>query len=195
MPENDINATEKLNLKDYMSENWELVAEVGWLVGQRFPISGHVLLGRDSTCDIVIPGTHLSRTHAELAIKGTKLLIRDLDSSNGTYVNDKRVTEAELESGDMVRFDVLLFRVHGPTKSADMNATKIRRIEKPPKPTPRQKNTAPKSWKTKPTSDGNRSDTIALTPAQKFKTSVWNIIAAVIIIATVSGLGYLLSQL
>jgi predicted component of type VI protein secretion system len=195
MPNSDLSKTETLKPKNYISENWELVAESGWLVGQRFPISAHVFLGRDSTCDIVIPGTHLSRRHAELAIKGSKLLIRDLNSSNGTYVNDKRVTEAELESGDTVRFDVLIFRIHGPSQPVDMNATKIRHIEKPVKTAPRKTQAAPKTWKTKPTSDGNRSDTVTLTPAQKAKRSIGNTLAVILVIATLSGLGYLLSQL
>lgn len=195
MPNNEPNETEKLNPESYVSENWELVAEEGWLVGQRFPISTHVLLGRDSSCDIVIPGTHLSRKHAELAIKGSKLLIRDLKSSNGTYVNDKRVGEVELESGDTIRFDVLLFRIHGPVSAVDLNATKIRHIEKPIKTAPRRKDPTPKAWKTKPTSDGNRSDTVVLTPAQKAKKSIWNTLAITMVIATVTGLGYLLLQL
>ncbi|MFT5693062.1 MAG: hypothetical protein ACI92E_002398 [Oceanicoccus sp.] len=195
MPKNEFNSTEKLNPESYISEHWELVAEAGWLVGQRFPISSHVLLGRDSSCDIVIPGTHLSRRHAELAIKGSKLLIRDLESSNGTYVNDKRVVEVELESGDMIRFDVLLFRIHGPASAVDMNATKIRRIEKPLKTAPPKKDTTPKAWKTKPTSDGNRSDPVALTAAQKARNSIGNTLAVILVIATISGLGYLLLQL
>lgn len=195
MPKNELNTSTNLNPNSYISENWELVAEAGWLVGQRFQISDHVLLGRDASCDIVIPGTHLSRKHAELAIKGSKLLIRDLESSNGTYVNDKRVVEVELESGDTIRFDVLLFRIHGPAGSEDMNATKIRPIEKPIKSAPPSKNTTPKTWKTKPTSDGNRIDTVALTAAQRAKKSIWNTLVAIVVVAAVSGLGYLLLQL
>ena len=178
-------------------QNWELVAEGDWLVGQRFKINGHAVLGRDSSCDITIPGTHLSRRHAELAVKGTKLLIRDLNSSNGTYVNDKKIIETELKPGDTIRFDVLMFRIHGPkSETADVNATMIRQIPrqhkkpKAPRPAPETKN-----WKTKPTSVGNRDETTQMSSVQKATQSLTTLVAIVFGIATIAALAYLFTQL
>ncbi len=180
------------------SDSWQLVAEGDWLVGQRFNINQHALLGRDSSCDITIPGTHLSRRHAELAIEGHKLLIRDLGSANGTYVNDERITETELKPGDSIRFDVLQFRVDGPSNTGpvDSNATKVRPIPstapkpKTPRPPPEAKN-----WKTKPTSVGNRHDTIQITTTQKAVSTLSTLMAVIIGLVTLAGIGYLLTQL
>ncbi|MEE8059616.1 MAG: FHA domain-containing protein [Pseudomonadales bacterium] len=177
---------------------WELVAEGDWLAGQRFKISGHTVLGRDSGCDITIPGTHLSRRHAELAIKGSKLLIRDLDSSNGTYVNNERITATELQPGDTIRFDVLVFRIHGPngTEALDTNATKIRPIPSAIKK-PQAPRLAPeaKNWKTKPTAVGNRDNTANISTRQKAASSLWTAMAIIVGIATLVGIGYLVTQL
>ncbi|ARN75938.1 FHA domain-containing protein [Oceanicoccus sagamiensis] len=178
------------------NNQWELVAEGDWLVGQRFGVKHHAVLGRDSSCDITIPGTHLSRRHAELAVKGPTLLIRDLGSSNGTYVNDERVTETELKPGDTVRFDVLVFRVQGPELAPimDSNATMIRRVptKKPAAPRPAPE---PKNWKVKPTSVGNRESTVQMTTLQKASHSVSTILAVLMGIATLAALGYLFTQL
>ncbi len=175
---------------------WELVAEGDWLIGQRFSVNNHAVLGRDSSCDITIPGTHLSRRHAELAVKGSKLLIRDLGSSNGTYVNNERVTETELKTGDTVRFDVLQFRIQGPDKQAvDNNATMIRPVssaKKAPNPKPPPN---PKQWKSKPTSVGNRDKTIQMTTMQKATHSLGTVIAVALGLATLVALGYLFTHL
>lgn len=181
----------------YQQEKWELVAEGDWLVGQRFEISRHAVLGRDSTCDITIPGTHLSRRHAELAVKGGNLLIRDLNSSNGTYINDQRVTETALNPGDSVRFDVLRFKVYGPSKDApavDSNATKIRQ---PASPRPRPTKTPPqeRNWKTKPTAVGNRDKTQVFSTNEQAASHLWTVLAVILGLAAIAGLGYLVTYL
>lgn len=181
----------------FQQDKWELVAEGDWLVGQRFEITRHAVLGRDSSCDITIPGTHLSRRHAELAVKGGSLLIRDLNSSNGTYINNQRVTETALKPGDSVRFDVLRFKVYGPASDApivDSNATKIRQPAsnkpRPQRPTPPEKN-----WKTKPTAVGNRDTTQVFSTREKAANHFWTGLSIVLIIAAVAGLGYLITHL
>ena len=179
-------------------DTWALVAEGDWLVGQRFEITRHAVLGRDSTCDITIPGTHLSRRHAELAVKGGALLIRDLNSSNGTFVNDERVTEAALKAGDSVRFDVLRFKVHGPSISTPPAGTKATMIRRPPSSTkPKAPRGTPeeKNWKTKPTSVGNRDQTIHFTTSQKAANHVWTLLAVLLGLAALAGLGYLVTYL
>ena len=61
-------------------------------------------LGRDPTCDVCIVSKQVSRRHAVLR-QGTagRARITDLDSRNGTRVNGRRVAEADLEPGDVVR--------------------------------------------------------------------------------------------
>lgn len=181
----------------YQQNNWELVAEGDWLAGQRFEISRHAVLGRDSSCDITIPGTHLSRRHAELAIKGGALLIRDLNSSNGTFVNEEKVSETALKPGDSIRFDVLHFKVYGPIaeKPADTHATMIRQVPSSNKPKSAKVPPAPKNWKTKPTAVGNRDQTIQISTTQKAVTHFWTVMAVAVGLATLAGIGYLITLL
>jgi transcriptional regulator with PAS, ATPase and Fis domain len=60
-------------------------------------------VGRDETCDTVLEGTEVSRRHAELRADGPLLTVRDLQSSNGVYVNGVRTTDAPLAPGDVLR--------------------------------------------------------------------------------------------
>ena len=191
----EVSQPQTAKTESYFQDTWELVAEGDWLVGQRFAISRYTVLGRDSACDITIPGTHLSRRHAELAIKGDALLIRDLNSSNGTFVNNQRVTETSLRPGDSVRFDVLRFKVYGPSNSKpDSQATLIRHPAAPQPTTPRTP-PAEKRWKTKPTSVGNRDQTMHFSAIQKAGNNAWTILAVVLGLAAVGGIAYLLTYL
>ena len=62
-----------------------------------------VTLGRDAISGISLPDPKMSRQHAALAMQGSDFVIKDLGSTNGTFVNDKRVKEAVLMNGDQVR--------------------------------------------------------------------------------------------
>lgn len=64
-------------------------------------------IGRSSNNDIHIPEEHVSRQHAVINYREGVFLINDLDSANGTFVNDERITEAfPLFSGDVIRLYV-----------------------------------------------------------------------------------------
>ena len=86
------------------------------LVGEResFEISGRHVIGRDADCDFTVASDSLSRRHARLELRKGRLLVTDLGSSNGTFVNGQGVVERVLGVGDEVRFDVESFRVQGP---------------------------------------------------------------------------------
>ncbi|MBI3205768.1 MAG: sigma 54-interacting transcriptional regulator [Myxococcales bacterium] len=60
-------------------------------------------LGRGDECSVVLPGTETSRTHAELRQEGPIWLIRDRASTNGVFVDGRRVDEAPLEVGAVLR--------------------------------------------------------------------------------------------
>lgn len=162
------------------NKNWRLVAVGDWLSGQSFDIKKTSTLGRDTECDITIPGTHLSRQHAELSFVDGQLQIRDLGSSNGSYVNGKKIDVTLLKHGDEIRFDVLTFEVEGPEPEVDNNKTIMRNaltdadtvidtkseIDKP----------VEKQWKTKPTSLGNRPEEelkLQLKRKQKERNDKW----------------------
>ncbi len=142
------------------TNHWRLVADGNWLAGQSFPIPIHqtCIIGRGKDSDIVIPGTHLSRHHAEFSSEGTVLRIKDLNSVNGTYINDKPIKEVVLHSGDRLRIDVYTFRVVSPESGGDKT-----RIRMPAsslvKPIEVKKvSDQPKRWITRSTSPGNREE-------------------------------------
>jgi pSer/pThr/pTyr-binding forkhead associated (FHA) protein len=69
-------------------------------------------LGRHDDCVIRIKSAQVSRRHCELYEVGAQLMLRDLGSSNGTYVNGKRVTgEVSLKHGDEVTVGAVTLRV------------------------------------------------------------------------------------
>jgi hypothetical protein len=62
--------------------------------------SGGAVLGRSRDCDVVLDDRSVSRRHAELVRHGDGCLLRDLDSTNGSAVNGKRIREAAVQPGD-----------------------------------------------------------------------------------------------
>jgi FHA domain/DUF1707 SHOCT-like domain len=62
--------------------------------------SGQITLGRSSSCQLVFDDDTVSRRHAALVLKHGAWHVVDLGSSNGTYVNGRRVIEAEVRPGD-----------------------------------------------------------------------------------------------
>jgi len=61
-------------------------------------------LGRATGADFSVDGALVSRVHCRLtSLPGGELEIRDLESTNGTFVNGKRVQTARLQSGDRVQ--------------------------------------------------------------------------------------------
>ena len=79
-----------------------------------------LVVGRSSKCDAKLYGKGVSRNHCRLVCEGGKLVVVDLDSSNGTFVNDRRVHEAELAGEDTLRLGCLQLTVslEGPSPAA-----------------------------------------------------------------------------
>ncbi len=55
------------------------------------------VIGRGRNAQVTIPHSLVSRQHCEISESEGRLVVRDLDSMNGTYVGDERITEAVLE--------------------------------------------------------------------------------------------------
>lgn len=90
---------------------WKIKAVAGPFVGQEMTIDQTKIIGRDPSVDIVLQGGHISRRHAELSIRDNQLWLKDLNSSNGTLVNDARITEQQLHQHDEIQIDVVRFLV------------------------------------------------------------------------------------
>ncbi len=68
----------------------------------------NILFGRTNTCDIELPTKSVSRKHAEIVRENQDYFISDLESGNGTFLNDKMVRPLEknlLRSGDLIRIE------------------------------------------------------------------------------------------
>jgi transcriptional regulator with AAA-type ATPase domain len=70
---------------------------------QRLDVHESVLLGRGDECDCPLGGEQTSRRHARLAWDGPVLVVEDLESRNGTFVNGARVGRSPVTSGDVLR--------------------------------------------------------------------------------------------
>ena len=69
----------------------------------RLPAGAKRTLGRGPSADFVVDAPLVSRVHCHLSATETELTIEDLRSTNGTFVNDQRITESPLKVGDRVR--------------------------------------------------------------------------------------------
>ena len=64
-----------------------------------------MLVGRHQDADVVLQAADVSRRHAGLLLKDNALWVQDLNSSNGTFINDVRIAvETEVQNGDSLRF-------------------------------------------------------------------------------------------
>ena len=70
-----------------------------------------LILGRASSSDIPVFDPTISRRHAEVSGTATSVKVKDLGSSNGTFVNGAQVQEANVNDGDVVTFGKVPFRV------------------------------------------------------------------------------------
>lgn len=86
------------------ARHWALV-NVKPETNEKHAITGDsVMVGRDRTCSIVLSHPAVSRRHARITLSGIAPLLEDLQSANGTYVNNTRVDRVVLKPGDIVRF-------------------------------------------------------------------------------------------
>lgn len=67
-------------------------------------------IGRDTTCEFVVNDSSVSRRHAKITKKGTDFFVEDLDSTNGTWVNESKISNLKLCSGDRIRVGTSIFK-------------------------------------------------------------------------------------
>lgn len=81
-----------------------LLGQTGPLSGQRWLVNKAIVVGREATCDIVIPDRQVSRRHARLTPSTNGIILEDLGSKNGTHFNGKRAQKPViLQDGDVVQ--------------------------------------------------------------------------------------------
>ena len=128
-----------------MTDGFRLVMSQGPQPGQTFPLDkDSTSLGRDPDNDIVINDPQISRQHARITRQGGLMVIGDLGSTNGTFVNGVRLTGSHtLTSGDVISLgDAVALTYYGVGTAAPMTvvgqpaAARPQPSYAPPPPTP-----------------------------------------------------------
>jgi pSer/pThr/pTyr-binding forkhead associated (FHA) protein len=73
------------------------------------------VIGRQEGCQLRIPIAGVSRTHCEIAVANGSIVVKDLGSSNGTFINQEKITEQPVAAGDLLSVggQVFLIQVNG----------------------------------------------------------------------------------
>jgi diguanylate cyclase (GGDEF)-like protein len=88
-----------------------LVVIYGSELGKKYNLNAaSLVIGRSSKCDIQIDQESISRNHSKILNTGKSILVRDLGSTNGTYVNDDPVDEYVLRDGDLIKIGRTIFK-------------------------------------------------------------------------------------
>jgi hypothetical protein len=83
--------------------------------GKTFGVVGTLTLGRSAECDISIATDEISRHHAKLQVVPDGVMVEDLGSANGTFINNQRVHGGTLmRPGDELRLDTVRFLLMSP---------------------------------------------------------------------------------
>ncbi|MBI2380382.1 MAG: FHA domain-containing protein [Gammaproteobacteria bacterium] len=174
--------------KPAVSLDWYLAAETGLLAGKGFPVAkAETVFGRESDCDIAIPASGVSRRHARLLLTGAGLAVEDLGSTNGSFVNEERITgRRNLAHGDLLRIDDSRFRVNNlkAAKAAQQGAQQA--------PAPKPAETRPRVAEVA-ASSVRPSEAVTTVPPPKPGLPLWPmIIGAALLLLAATALAFLL---
>ncbi len=88
-----------------------LVVLAGMEIARKYDLDQvEVIIGRSPKADIQVDQESVSRSHARLMVESDRVTIRDMESTNGTWVNDRRVEEHTLRDGDLVKIGRTIFK-------------------------------------------------------------------------------------
>jgi len=124
-----------------MPAQFQLTMRSGPTPGAVYPLEGELItIGRDPSNTLTIADAEVSRHHARLTAQGGKFVLEDLGSTNGTFVNGKRLSAPYvLRSGDVVSFGekiVLMFEAMSFDPNATIASVKPSSAPPPPPPQP-----------------------------------------------------------
>ncbi len=89
-----------LKNKSFKENKYSLAVLEGPLAGKILPITKPVVTIGRAKADILIPDPEISRLHCEIVILPDKVVLRDLNSTNGTYFDNLKITEVEIGNRD-----------------------------------------------------------------------------------------------
>jgi len=92
-----------------------------------FPLhSGATTIGRKDDCTIRIPLSTVSRRHCEILAGEDGVTLRDLGAANGTFLNNRRVTEEDVEAGDQIVVGPVVFTLQVDGEPSDNEIIRVR---------------------------------------------------------------------
>ncbi len=92
-----------------------------------FPLNlGVTTIGRKDDCNIRIPLSMVSRRHAEVLVEDDGAVLKDLGAANGTFLNNRRIDEEDLEPGDQITIGPVVFTVQIDGKPGDDEIIEVR---------------------------------------------------------------------
>jgi FHA domain len=117
-----------------------LVIHEGAGAGSEHPVDGELILGREqASADLVIPDPGVSRRHARILAQNGAVIVEDLGSSNGTYVNGERISgPVQLGAGDELQLGDTILGIEGGTAATAVMPPGARATEHHPGPAPAQ---------------------------------------------------------
>lgn len=102
------------NINAPATHTWQLNALTEALGDLTLTVTDSLSVGRGSDSDVVLGSQQISRNHAQLSVLNGQLYVKDLESSNGTFINDERITANEskhLTANDTLGFASFSFQV------------------------------------------------------------------------------------
>jgi len=98
----------------------------GATLGKTFAVADTAVIGRQPDCDIPVAAEEISRHHARVRPSADGLLVEDLGSANGTFINGKRVQTGLLKPGEELRLDTVRFLLVAPGMDARQQSAPAR---------------------------------------------------------------------
>lgn len=99
----------------------DLILEIveGSEAGKQLSISGPIDIGREPSLALALDDTQASRRHARISIQNNAVVVEDLGSTNGTYVNDQPIQAPRvIQAGDRVRIGLTVLQLRSPQQVA-----------------------------------------------------------------------------
>lgn len=98
------------DLKRERAAEPHLIAMKGAPRGARYPIGGELVIGRDPLSDLVISDEYASSRHAKVFSEGGRFFVVDLGSTNGTFLNGRKMQRSALSAGDRIKIGESVFQ-------------------------------------------------------------------------------------
>lgn len=138
-------------------------------------------IGRVEDNTFQIPDPSVSSHHCEVLLKGTDVVVRDLDSTNGTFINGQQVTEATLKPSQILRLGQVEVRLEG-----DQGSTAQKKI------TLDHTQVVPQGIKMDELGQLAKSGSPGFEKKSNTGTKVFIVVAAIVAVLVLSALAYVL---